>query len=214
MALPTISLCSSSISASARPSPPSPPMLSSDDAVWIPTLQKLLPGSWTDTSTADRAVKADGARVDFFPWHQRVRLVLPSSEQVLEVFERLGMRRWRKNIVRSFFSYLSSTYGRNWRSRVFPSGFRSRESGPSLTCRPRQHQSGMATKGGTTQAKNHTGSLDELVQDLKQGLRVLGQVLQSTSHGSSLFFWRWNGEEQIRAARDGMRIYVLGPLPV
>ena len=57
----------------------------------------------------------------------------------------------------------------------------------------------------------------ELYKDLSKGLRVLGQVLQSRwckwTKGPSLFFWRWNGREQIRAARDGMRIFVQGTLP-
>ena len=48
--------------------------------------------------------------------------------------------------------------------------------------------------------------------DLRKGLLVVGQTIQSTwwewSFGSSPFFWRWNGPEQRRAARDGMQIFV------
>ena len=54
--------------------------------------------------------------------------------------------------------------------------------------------------------------LDELAVDLVKGLIVIGQILRSTwwewSSGSSLIFWRWNGRDQIRAARDGMPIFV------
>jgi hypothetical protein len=32
--------------------------------------------------------------------------------------------------------------------------------------------------------------------------------------GSSLAFWRWNGDEQIGDARDGMRVYICGTLPL
>ena len=57
----------------------------------------------------------------------------------------------------------------------------------------------------------------DLRRDIEKGLRVLGQILRSTwwewTHGSSPLFWRWNGEEQMRAARDGMRIYVQSTLP-
>ena len=46
---------------------------------------------------------------------------------------------------------------------------------------------------------------------------VVGQILRSTwwewTSGSSPVFWRWNGAEQIAAARDGMRIYVQSALP-
>ena len=31
--------------------------------------------------------------------------------------------------------------------------------------------------------------------------------------GSSLFFWRWNGSAQVEAARDGLRVFVVAPLP-
>lgn len=53
--------------------------------------------------------------------------------------------------------------------------------------------------------------------DVSKGLLVIGQILQSTwwewNKGSSLLFWRWNGSDQIRAARDGMPIFVQSSLP-
>jgi hypothetical protein len=56
----------------------------------------------------------------------------------------------------------------------------------------------------------------ELAKDVEKGLLVLGKILRSTwwdwSNGSSLLFWRWNGAEQVRAARDGMTIHVSGSL--
>ena len=57
----------------------------------------------------------------------------------------------------------------------------------------------------------------ELERDLVKGRAVLSQVLQSSwwewSFGSSLYFWRWNGSNQKRAARDGMRSFVHQALP-
>lgn len=57
----------------------------------------------------------------------------------------------------------------------------------------------------------------ELVKDQIAGLPILGQVLHSTwwdwSRGSSPFFWRWNGNEQIQASMDGIVNFVQGPLP-
>jgi hypothetical protein len=45
----------------------------------------------------------------------------------------------------------------------------------------------------------------------------MGQILKSTwwewTSGSAPVFWRWNGIEQISAARDGMRIFVQSTLP-
>ena len=53
--------------------------------------------------------------------------------------------------------------------------------------------------------------------DIFKGLRVLGQIMRSTwwewVSGSASLFWRWNGAEQMTATRDGMQIYVQGPLP-
>ena len=53
---------------------------------------------------------------------------------------------------------------------------------------------------------------------MRCGLRVLGQVWKSTwwewTHGSLPLFWRWNGQEQIKAARDWMRIFVQSTLPM
>ena len=65
--------------------------------------------------------------------------------------------------------------------------------------------------------KGLTTSLSDLPNDVGMGLRVLGQILRSTwwewTHGSAPIFWRWNGLEQIRAARDGMHIFVQSQLP-
>ena len=70
---------------------------------------------------------------------------------------------------------------------------------------------------GSDLATEMMNTREELLKDLRTGLPILGQVLQSSwwewSSGSTLFFWRWNGREQISAARDGMRFFVHGPLP-
>ena len=59
--------------ASSRPSSVDPsPITPYDNDEWLDGLQCYLPGTWTDTSIADRAVKDDSAQVDFFPWHQRI----------------------------------------------------------------------------------------------------------------------------------------------
>ena len=183
---------------------------SSDDKVWMADLQRFLPGTWADTPIADRAVKDDDARVDFSPWHQRIRHFLPCSENdLIGIIERFAMRRWHRNIICSFFAYLSTTYGPQWMRDLEPFFERQRH----------QRLNGTAVKGGWGQTNASTDLIQastDLIQDLSKGLKVLGQVLQSTwwewSHGSSLFFWRWNGRSQIQAARDGMQIFVSSPL--
>ena len=57
----------------------------------------------------------------------------------------------------------------------------------------------------------------QLLLDADRGAEILSQALRSSwwewNSGSSLFFWRWNGEVQQKDARDGMEIYVSGNLP-
>ena len=72
--------------------------------------------------------------------------------------------------------------------------------------------------GGETPRSLEEGEpLAELVRDVTLGRAVLAQVLAGTwwdwTNGSSLIFWRWNGRAQIKAARDGMDIFVHRPLP-
>jgi hypothetical protein len=84
------------------------------DAEWLPTLGRWLHGLWAEVPIAERAVKADNACVDVHPWHQRISLVIactPTSPSGITMF---AMRRWRRNIVRSFFAYLGLRYGQEW----------------------------------------------------------------------------------------------------
>jgi hypothetical protein len=57
----------------------------------------------------------------------------------------------------------------------------------------------------------------KLLLDAGAGCAVLEHLLWADwwdwSAGSSLAFWRWNGDEQIRDARDGMKMWVKGTLP-
>ena len=201
------------------------------DRVWIPTLSKWLPGSWTETAIANKAVKSDNAVVDFYPWHQRIMLVCPCPSAAIVTLEETMLRVWRRGLVLSFRHYLRCRYGVNWAEflriemnhrcitsavEVEPAAKRRRVLSTAL---PLKNNMG----GGVGPIKaSMVNSIDareiaELKRDVLKGRLVLRQVLQSKwwewSHGSALFFWRWNGSEQISAARDGMRIYVQGPLP-
>ena len=87
-----------------------------EDRSWSPTLGKWLPGSWANTEISDRAVKSDGARVDFHKWNQRILLVLPCTVAdpllAIQSIEQLTMRHSHRTLViRSFFAYLEHEYG-------------------------------------------------------------------------------------------------------
>ena len=94
-----------------------------DGRSWLPNLQRWLPGPWTNVERADKAVKSDDAIVNMFPWHRRIMLLFPCAPRVLTCLTTLSMRRWRHNIVRSFFAYISRRFGRDWVTRIgLPAG--------------------------------------------------------------------------------------------
>lgn len=181
-----------------------------DEPCWLPQMKKWLPGTWTDTSIADKAVKSDNAAVDFHPWNQRIMLILPCTSSTIVSMEELALRIWRRRLTMSFLQYLLTwRHGASWALNVVgatDSGKRKRVLALS--------GHGTANKVGGIRDID----LSELGRDLKRGRLILRQVLRSKwwewSYGSSLFFWRWNGAEQVAAARDGMRMYVQSQLPV
>ncbi len=90
------------------------PLASLVDKSWLPDLNRWLPGSWAEGAIADKAVKDDGALINVLPWHRRITLLFPCRESNLAGVTMLPMRRWRRNIIRSFFRYLSRRCGRLW----------------------------------------------------------------------------------------------------
>ncbi|KAI2495940.1 hypothetical protein MHU86_18550 [Fragilaria crotonensis] len=196
------------------------------DRVWIPQLQKWLPGSWTETAIAHKAVKSDNATVDFHPWNQRIMLVLPCRQATIAIFEEFGLRRWKRGLVSSFLTYLRRQYGVTWADpelRHATAALDIAASQPMLK-RRKVRVSALTSAneegGGSAGRAQSEPSIDyaELDRDIIKGRLVLQQLLQSKwwewSYGSALIFWRWNGEEQRVAARDGMRSYILSSLPV
>ncbi len=201
------------------------------DTVWLPGVQHWLPGSWTDIAISNKAVKSDNAAVDFFPWNQRIQLLFPCPHGAIVAFEEFAMQRWRRSVALSFFRYLITKHGSNWRALLDAGA-----TGLGLISEPAgKRRRVVFTRPGRTAVKNEVGGGDgtkeykkkdnvnccdlvELKRDVIKGRLVLQQVLQSKwwewSYGSALLFWRWNGVEQIVAARDGMRMYVQNSLPI
>jgi hypothetical protein len=171
------------------------------DQEWVPSLQRWLAGTWALVPIADKAVKSDDAQVNVFPWHQRISLLFPCERTIFDRLTRFAMRRWRSDVIRSFVAYLKVQYGQEWRSLL--SRKRARD--------PVVHRDTVSETGVFVRQIHAFG---ELVKDIQLGLPILGQVIQSSwwewSSGSSLLFWRWNGTEQIKASRDGMKVYIKG----
>jgi hypothetical protein len=198
------------------------------DRAWLPQLQRWLPGSWAETAISDKAVKADNAAVEFHPWHQRIMLLFPVVPGVLVSFEEFALRRWRRALTGSFRDYLTLSHGVEWRAKVTllkadrgVSGL-SRAPHEEPPTKRRRLVLGEDTpsndEGGTENRPEQQRSDRDLLLDFEKGGLVLEQVLQSKwwewRYGSALFFWRWNGREQITAARDGMKMFVHRPLPI
>ncbi|KAI2511897.1 hypothetical protein MHU86_2413 [Fragilaria crotonensis] len=200
-----------------------------EDVVWVESVGKWLPGSWADAEISDKAVKSDNAPIDFRPWNRRIQLLFPCSIDTIGILERFAMRRWRFNVCRSLFQYLKAHYGSTWRTNALSMDKRSLAV-RSMPPRKRGCLSGSRViegdiKGGIKEEDVKEELVEGLVsnerkdlqKDVVRGLKVIGQILRSTwwewTTGSSPLFWRWNGEEQLRAARDGMHIFVQGCLP-
>ena len=70
------------------------------------------------------AVKADDALVENSIWDIRVLSIFPHMNYTtmvaenLNVLQRLLMKRWRRNDVKSFTRYLIETYGSDWRKPI------------------------------------------------------------------------------------------------
>ena len=192
---------------------------------WLSSIGRWLPGSWSDAVIASKAVKSDDAPIDYKPWRRRIQLVFPCPDTTISVLERFATHRWRRNVCRSFFDYIRYMYGDFW-TKIGNFCKRPVVSDPlSLSSKRRKRFSRDESSGSTrgvvlgevggahVEVVNAGRSVDfsSLRTDLSSGLRVIGQVLRSTwwewTHGSSPLFWRWNGADQIKAARDGLHIF-------
>ena len=89
------------------------------DEEWLPSLECLLPGLWTNIAISNKAVKSDNAVVDFYPWNQSIMLVMPSCTlSVIFSIEELAIRRWQRVLTMSFSPLLTREHGSDWSARL------------------------------------------------------------------------------------------------
>jgi hypothetical protein len=196
---------------------------------WLPELGKFLPDSWCDeTLISDKAVKGDEAPVPEHLWDNRIQLVIPSASK-LKGFQTLALLWQRKFMYRQFRKWLTLRHGRDWDIRLAairrttaravhravgaPPRKRSQGGSPPITPAPKK-----VTFGPEEESRPLLTQSDLAIHlDADAGcqvlIRCLGGEWWDWSSGSSLAFWRWNGDEQIADARDGMRMFVKGKLP-
>lgn len=136
--------------------------------------------------------------------------LFPCHSNTLGVFERWSMRKWRHNVSHSLFKYIEFTRGTGWRADFFSGG--KRKLGDSSTstgkrCRRLFRESTVITPMGDFQhlhklIKSAIRSVYALTSEkncwcwVKFCVKLGGSGLRVRL----LFFWRYNGIEQITAA--------------
>jgi hypothetical protein len=199
-------------------------------ATWLPALNRWLPGGWAiPPPGVGKLGKADDALVHTAPWRLRVTLVVPmywkrasrhtSSANVWDALDLFVQHIYWRLLYRSLLRYLRSTYGLT----VF-TWLRDARTNRSLGYSqqaPKRRKMGDDVNHDCTQEV-------ELLRNVEVGLQVLKQnqgsftAIKGAPHpsswewstGSAPIFWHWADPEQRRVARDGMKAFIRGPLPL
>ena len=92
---------------------------SSSHGIHLPAINKFLAHSWIAHGlVSEKAVKSDDAGVAIGMWNQRISLVLPASDEVLNHIRTLILGRLRRRNTRSLISFLSNVHGGDWMTRL------------------------------------------------------------------------------------------------
>jgi hypothetical protein len=208
----------------------------SSGQTWLPTIEKFLPDTWSDENLiSDKAAKADTAPVPQHLWNNRCTLVLPQlTVRALNGFRLLALCWQRRYMYRQLLTYLATQHGVGWLLRLRKARAHAKAialaaiaaAAPALEeiivippPRKRVRQGGVAPVSDFDVKPNTALPRSELLLHLNgdAGCQVLNRYFGGQwwdwKAGSSLAFWRWNGDDQIQDARDGMRVYVKAPLP-
>ena len=189
-ALSTCNQCPSDVSKLEIPTVPIPTF------TYFPTLAHrragMLPTTWSQVDyKAHQAAKNDNAEPVFRHWNERILLLIPDAEAILDPLRRWIIAVKTRRMFLEFVSYLSTTYGHNW-SRFFKS----------------QNQGGDDDGDGDDDR--------EFFADVRAGTRAI--FCYSTSDyftwtsGSTLHFWRWAPGWR-KFARDGFEPFQKAPFP-
>jgi hypothetical protein len=88
--------------------------------IWLPSIGKFLPDSWSDeTLISDKAAKADAAPVPCHLWDKRSTLVLPQlTAAALAGFRSFAIIWQRRYMVGQLQFYLELKHGADWLPRL------------------------------------------------------------------------------------------------
>jgi len=146
-----------------------------------------------------KAAKSDDSSIPVELWDRSILRGyfewLPYDDSVAHALSvlrnKLGMRIYLINLVKSFFRYIQKTYGNEWITMAF-----------------KTHSGGL-TDWSVERRK-------EIRLDLSVGLDSLNRAIRSSwwewLDGSTCYFWRWPVEVR-RCVRDGFPVWVESKLP-
>ena len=174
--------------------------------VWFESIQAALPGSWIDaTLVTDKAAKSDKAGVPKHLWDQRILLIWPHLNGRLEWLRDRLMHLAMRSLYLEFREFMATAHGADWSSRL------------RIAQEAARHNGGLKGQNARLQGSGRAGEDRELIADAQAGRSALlcfgASDWWEWKGGSTLNFWRWPEGEQRRAARDGMRAYIIGQLP-
>ena len=186
---------------------------------WLKSIGKTLPGSWIDDSlVTDKAAKEDKSLVPTALWDQRILLIWPHLSLLWLVWFRCRMLNvMMRAMYVEFTEFMGETHGEGWSTRLAYAKVAKaakrvhRQSGGTAA------ESGVGGEGLEEAGRCEEDAELELLADAEAGRNVLRSFGASDwwswKQGSTLIFWRWPKGEQRKAARDGMKAFITGPLP-
>ena len=169
-----------------------------------------LPLAWSNVNyKAQISAKSDDAESVFRHWNDRVTLLFPHAQALLQPLRRLLLRISFRRLYLEFRRYLRLHYGSNWFSLLQVSRRHNREGQVGGA-------SGSNVSSSTSGSIFSSFTIHSFLCDWSAGCHALTTYLHSdffTWHrGSTLIFWRWD-KSLIPIARDGFEPYQWGHLP-
>lgn len=205
------------------------------DKTWVAALNKWLPHTWAGTSEKLKSSKRDDALAPVHLWNNRIVLLIPSAESLVDLLRTLCLQRLRRRLLMEFIRYLRNEYGVEWcllLNELRQQGFQMPQS-PELELKRVGGEIVKDTLGTSDNEKKNKKKNTyhregrrvcmreqcndaQLLEDITLGIDILRKMAECTwwdwSSGSSLIFWRWNRTDWT-IVKEGMPPFIQGELP-
>jgi len=202
---------------------PTPSPVADSVPVFLHDIKKVLPTAWSfSASSADKAAKADDAKVNVAMWDNRITMIWPHAHLLVAALRTLLLRRQQRLMYLEFQRYLRRKYGPvrdtyfSLIGRIYDLFFCNRTDGGSTYSYTQRDASHFLVEIGKIRETLKTSKYYQLRTDVLRGTEGLHGFCESSffswNRGSSLFFWRWHPGLQ-RVARDGFPAQITAALP-